>query len=162
MEITIRRAKESDAEGVARVHSQGWQETYEGMIDPSYPDSRTFERSLGVFKKSGCRDMFVAECDGEIGGFCGFGPDREDGRHGEIYGIYVLKKYQGFSAGKRLLAAAEAELIVMGFKSLSLWVLEGNERAEGFYISQGFAESGRQKTEILGGEVTEKEYVHHP
>ena len=67
-------------------------------------------------------------------GFCGFGPWRAGpgAAEGEIIGLYVLKAYQRRGVGTALLRAALAALAGARADRVSLWVLDGNEKAVQF------------------------------
>ena len=41
MGITVRPANINDVESIAKVHVQGWQETYGGLVSDEYLDSPT-------------------------------------------------------------------------------------------------------------------------
>jgi GNAT superfamily N-acetyltransferase len=61
--------------------------------------------------------------------------------------IYILKEYQGFGIGKKLLEVCYKEL--SKYSKLSLWVLGCNKKSVGFYERQGFIADG--KTKMLQG-----------
>jgi ribosomal protein S18 acetylase RimI-like enzyme len=68
----------------------------------------------------------------------------------EVYAIYVLRAAHRRGCGRRLMAALANALHARGFKSLSLWVLEENAGARGFYERLGGSVVG-EKTEVDGG-----------
>lgn len=154
----VRRAQAADAAAIGAVHYRAWMETYTGLLSPAYLARMSAERSTEIFRREGCRQMFVAVVGDEIVGFCGYGAGRGSGipeTCGEIYGIYVLRAYQNRHLGKQLLERAKAALREMGFSEACLWVLAENERAIRFYEKNGFVLDG-EKTENLGTPITEK------
>lgn len=148
----IRPATTADAVALARVHVQAWQESYAGLL----PDcviaehsvaSRTlsWQRILGYAALPGGSFVCVAEMDGAVVGFGSCGAQRDirlrgDGFTGEITALYVLRWAQGRGLGRGMMAVLARALAARGYGAVSLWVLEGNAPARGFY-------------ERLGGEV---------
>lgn len=99
-------------------------------------------------------------------GFASFGPERDaTGQPGpapeagppgtapaELYAIYVAPAYWSGQAGWRLLTEVVNSAIAQRYASLSLWVLEANQRARRFYERGGFAVTGEsQVMDDLGG-----------
>lgn len=145
----LRAAKPGDAGALGALHCQAWRETYPGLLPAAMLQSLSPEKSAARFAQEGCRDMLLAFCGGEPAGFCGFGPWRAGpgAAEGEIIGLYVLKAYQRRGVGTALLRAALAALAARGLDRVSLWVLDGNEKAVQFYESFGFADTGETKGE---------------
>jgi len=158
----IRAATTQEAEAIGAVHYQAWLETYTGMLPDSFLATRSPEKSTAMFRANQCRDTVVAEVNGMIVGFCGWGAirdDRQTGGMGEIYGIYLLKKYQRMGLGRRMMEYAVARLEAGRYGKIGLWVLEDNHNAIRFYEKQGFRDSGIRKAADLGEQVTELLYV---
>ncbi|HOW38697.1 MAG TPA: GNAT family N-acetyltransferase, partial [Bacillota bacterium] len=72
--LLIRSATVADAQALGHVHHVAWQETYRGLMDNGYLQSRTEEKSVEMFLKSGCSNTLVVESDGSIVGFAAYGP----------------------------------------------------------------------------------------
>lgn len=148
---TIRKAREEDAVGIGKVHYSGWIDTYSDLLPPSIITSLSEERSIRIFQREGCKNMYVATVNGDVVAFCGYGmwrgtKDEEPSAHeGEIVGLYVLSRFQRKGLGKALLEQAERELMQEGFSTVSLWVLEGNTKAQAFYKAMGFRETAERK-----------------
>lgn len=101
----------------------------------------------------------VAEEDGAVLGYASCGPSRDDEATGEIYAIYVLPVEWGRGAGAKLMAAGLEALRSAGFGEATLWVLEGNPRARGFYERGGWRLDGATRTHnMLGVEAVEVRY----
>jgi GNAT superfamily N-acetyltransferase len=101
--------------------------------------------------------MRAALVDGEIVGFVGSGPARDDDapRARELYFIYLLDAFHGTGLGQQLFDAAVDE-----GEGLYLWVAEDNPRAHRFYARNGFALDGASHVEpFLGEELTEVRFV---
>ena len=145
----LRAAKPGDAGALGALHCQAWRETYPGLLPAAMLQSLSPEKSAARFAQEGCRDMLLAFCGGEPAGFCGFGPWRAGpgAAEGEIIGLYVLKAYQRRGVGTALLRAALAALAVRGLDRVSLWVLDGNEKAVQSDERVGCAATGETKGE---------------
>ena len=149
MNAILRYACPEDAEVLGRLHYTCWQETYRGLLPDGCLDKMSPEKSEKIFRATGCRDLIVAICGGEIIGECGFGASRDGDLEncGEIQGIYVLKKFQRRGIGRRLIELALDRIASRGYNKVCLWVLKGNEKAEAFYRAEGFLPDGAEKTQ---------------
>ena len=82
MSILVREAVEGDVEGIARVHVQGWRESYKDFLSPEALAGLSVEERMrmwqGAFAQPDPRaKLLVAEADdGEIVGFARGGPIR--------------------------------------------------------------------------------------
>lgn len=162
MEAVIRKADISDAVQIGNVHYKAWVETYTGLLPEAYLAARSAEKSIALFRKTACQNVVVAEVNGEIVGFCGWGGFREldmDHRMGEIYGIYILDLHKRKHLGQRLLAYALKQLEADGYEKAGLWVLDTNVNAMGFYERMGFAHRGKTKQAKPGQLITELFYT---
>ena len=143
-EVTIRRARASDAASVAGVRLDSWRASYRGLVPDSYLDSlkpeqsvKLWEQVLGASSDAAC--TFVAEAGGEIIGFAS-GMTLADGKFGcdaELSAICVLPDEQRRGLGKKLLANVAATLISAGATGLMAWVLAKNEGAREFFKALG-------------------------
>lgn len=167
MEILIRRAEKSDAADIGAVHYRAWIETYAGLLPDAYLATRSSEKSAELFSRTECKNLAVAECDGMIVGFCGWGKFRTltEAAMGEVQGIYLLDAYKHRGIGRWLMDYALEQLRTAGARQVGLWVLDTNAPAIAFYEKLGFRYTGRCKAENLGALVTEKLYTknltHH-
>lgn len=70
----------------------------------------------------------------------------------ELWALYIHPKWWSAGRGRELWHAAHTRLTLQGFSSVSLWVLEDNARAIGFYAAAGFtSEAGSRREFELGG-----------
>jgi ribosomal protein S18 acetylase RimI-like enzyme len=151
----IRVARLSDAPHIARLHVAAWQSTYQGILSPSYLASLSWEDRAIRWKEilSLEHSMVVVLVDSQetILGFASCGSSRAiPAFDGEIYTIYMDKKYQRMGYGKELLLKCKDMLLNCSINSFYLWVLEQNHQARRFYEKNGGVEVGR-KTEDIGG-----------
>ena len=150
---TIRFANPSDAEAIARCHIASWQKSYRFLFTDEVLDNLSVpertQRWSDILNKG--VKVLVLEVNNRIQGFASFCSSRDKDTDpkicGEIHAIYLHPDvwYQGF--GKKLCEQAFAELTLMGFSEVILWVLEENEQARKFYQRMGFKETGHTKQE---------------
>ena len=159
----IRKPLLADAENIARAHVKAWQETYRGIMPDDFLDSLSLETRIQNHKKSIPEiGYLIAEEAGEILGFICYGQSRDskDAKDGEIFAINMIDKGKGRGIAAEMMRRATVEMAASGWKSLSLWVVEGNARARGFYEKMGGVTNGEEKTRPFGGrDVTEVKYV---
>ncbi|MBD5161832.1 MAG: GNAT family N-acetyltransferase [Oscillibacter sp.] len=156
-----------DREGRAIVHYQSWQETYPGLMPESVLAGHTLEqcrKTANDRRFSNSTNTFVA-LDREDGDrVVGFGTLSYHARDfvsvpeaGEIVALYVLREYQGLGLGRMLM---ERCLAGLPRPRAALFVLDGNEKAIGFYEHMGFRLTGHALNyETAGGTLRELEMV---
>ena len=163
--VQIRPLADADIDAVAAVHVRAWQVGYAGIIpaeylaglNPAQFAERRRRRRPGPDKAQ----TLVAEQDGVITGFAGFGPyrvDRGEGFNpaiGELYAIYVDPPRWSSGTGRKLLAAARAGLAEAGFPTMRLWVLEANHRSRRFYGKAGLTPDGERHLYTPSGTTVE-------
>jgi ribosomal protein S18 acetylase RimI-like enzyme len=151
--ITVREATVDDAEAITDAHVTAWQVAYRGMIPDSYLDSLDSERASRVERRRvniGAPDEpavfnLVGEADGAVAGWFAGGPSRDDDRHettGEVWAVYVHPDLWRGGIGTALMSAGLDRLAAQGYTEATLWVLEANRRARGFYERFGFRTDG--------------------
>jgi L-amino acid N-acyltransferase YncA len=148
--VTIRAATPEDARAIAEVHVASWHWAYRDDLPASALEGRTVEDRERMWIEwfaslERAADVLVAEEDGRIVGFSGFGVSRDDGAGeatGEIRTIYLLEDAAGKGIGRELFARANERLQELGYRSATLWVLETNERSRRFYEKAGWTWDG--------------------
>jgi GNAT superfamily N-acetyltransferase len=165
----VRAAGPSDAEQIAAVHVRSWQAAYRGLLPQDYLDQLDpadrlprWRRTLRETDPAG-GGVIVAVKDRWICGAAWFGPTRDTDSDpalvGELVGIYLLPEAWGKGLGRSLMTAAVEHLTAAGYSEATLWVLESNVRARGFYAKAGWAEDGAVKQDDrLGFPITEVRY----
>jgi GNAT superfamily N-acetyltransferase len=146
---TIRRAEIDDAEQLGALHARVWGELYERTL-PADILQQLGPAAMGALwlrfvTRGGDYAQYVAEHDGRIIGFVGFGPGRDDGfdEQREVYFLYVLPDFQRSGVGSALLGA-EAD-------AAYLWIWERNRPAQKFYRRNGFGPDSRRRVGTLFG-----------
>ncbi|MFQ1702092.1 GNAT family N-acetyltransferase [Loktanella agnita] len=145
----VRPATISDAGTIASINVTSWQETYVGLM-PSEVISRVTQEGrsrmwtdiLNSAEVTGSLAVFVAELDDEAVGYVSVGNQRdkgllERGFSSEITAIYVLEAAQRLGIGRALLRHGFHHLTKFDHTASSLWVLDSNRKARGFYKASG-------------------------
>jgi ribosomal protein S18 acetylase RimI-like enzyme len=161
MPSRIREAVPGDARAIAEIHVRSWQVTYRGQLTDEYLDGLNVEDRIEQHRQSleepraGWTTWVVDEGAGPVG-FAVTGPseDADAGeRTGELYAIYLDPEWLGSGTGRRLFEHAVEDLRSRGFRAATLWVLESNERARGFYEAAGWAHDGTVTSERVDCEM---------
>lgn len=160
-DIVVRPVRDVDAEALGRVHATCWHETYDHLISTAALEAVSPKRMAELWTHWASQGedyrMHAALVDGEIVGFVGSGPARDDDapRPRELYFIYLLDQFHGTGIGQQLFDAA-----VEKGEGLYLWVADDNPRAHRFYARNGFALDGATQVQpFLGEELTEVRFV---
>lgn len=144
MQFNIRKATIEDAKGKGFVHYTSWMETYTGLINQEYLDTRSLDRCIVIAKRHP-ENTFVLEIDNKLVGFACYNKSRDEDlcNAGEIMAIYILKEYYGQGLGRKLMDACLSEL--REYNKVCVWVLYDNIRAINFYKHLGFIIDGKEK-----------------
>jgi ribosomal protein S18 acetylase RimI-like enzyme len=142
--VAIRRGVPDDAQALAHLHLDVWDDAYTGLMPQGILDDRRekvderverWRDILGLEKST-----WIAEDAEGLIGFSGVGPARDNDvdLDLELYALYVRATYYGTGVGFALFEQA------VGARAAYLWVLANNERAIGFYERQGFRLDGTE------------------
>jgi ribosomal protein S18 acetylase RimI-like enzyme len=165
--VQIEPATLDDCRAIAEVHVESWQHAYRGLIPEAYLASlsvsdreATWRRMLELHPA----DLLLARTAGCVAGFAAFGASRDEGappQRAEIWAIYVKPSFWSAGAGRLLWLAALERILAQGYKTVSLWVIVGNERAIRFYERAGFVvdPESRKQLERGGATLEEVRYV---
>ncbi|MFZ6991597.1 GNAT family N-acetyltransferase [Curtobacterium sp. RRHDQ66] len=145
----VRPASVADAERIARVHVQAWQEAYAHLLPASFLAALDVDARADRWRTiitDPQTDVLLVTIEDVVVGWASAGPGRdpEAPRDRELEGIYVLASTYGSGAGQALLDGA------IGDAPAYLWMADDNPRAEGFYRRNGFRRDGATKREHLG------------
>jgi GNAT superfamily N-acetyltransferase len=144
-DISLRLAAPADAEAGAAMHAACWQEAYGPLVDPDLLAERlsNTDRWVAAWRRhlTDGPPRVLAEADGELVGFSVVGPNRDGdpATPAELYAIYVRAAWWGTGLAQRLWDAVRPD------EPCSLWVLETNTRARGFYERLGFVPDGARE-----------------
>jgi ribosomal protein S18 acetylase RimI-like enzyme len=163
--MTIRVSVPDDAEAVERLRIAGWQTAYRGILPDEYLDALLVDVARRRWHlENPPADVIdeVAVADGGIVGWIASGPsrdpDRKGPRYGEIFACYVHPDWWRKGTGRALMGHGIDGLVRDGRDDISLWVLEGNDRARRFYEAFGFGPDGTRKLMDFGEPVPEVRY----
>lgn len=153
-EVIVRPVRDSDTEALGRVHAKCWHETYDHLISEAALANLSPRRMAELWTHWAAQGeeyrMSAALVDGEIVGFVGSGPARNEDAPAEreLYFIYLLEAWHGTGIGQQLFDAA-----VEKDEPLYLWVAEDNPRAHRFYVRNGFRLDGAKDSHLFLGET---------
>lgn len=160
-DVIVRPVRDVDAQELGRVHATCWHETYDHLISKAALENVSPKRLAELWthwaEQGEEYRMSAALVDGEIIGFVGSGPARNEDapRERELYFIYLLDRFHGTGVGQRLFDAAVEEN-----EGVYLWVAADNPRAHAFYTRNGFSLDGATQDEtFLGETLTEVRFV---
>jgi GNAT superfamily N-acetyltransferase len=152
-DVAIRAAGPDDAPSIARVRVESWRWAYRGLVPDAALDALSVEDSELDWRRTIVAgdgiSVFVAEDAGAAVGFVSAGPSRDAAAPadvGEIGALYVVRAHAGAGVGGALMSRAEDALRAGGFARATLWVLQANAAARGFYEHRGWAGDGTTST----------------
>ncbi len=164
MNTKIRKINNTDSRlEISNIYEQSWKYAYKGIIPQEYLNSIPSGQWCSAIDNPD-RHTLVMLVENKIIGTASYCKSRFENYKdwGEIISIYFLPEYIGKGYGKQLLEKAVEELKAMGFKTIFLWVLEGNHRARYFYEKCGFKNSGEYLENIIGGRnLRELQYIYN-
>jgi ribosomal protein S18 acetylase RimI-like enzyme len=158
----IRKAVIEDAADIAKVQVDSWRTTYKGIVPEPFLDSLSYEQRALTWKKwIQENNVYIAENeDGQVIGFSVGGKERTgtyEAYSGELYAIYILKKYQGQQIGRSLVQSVVDDLHEKNLNSMLIWVIEENP-ASRFYEKLGGKRINTAEIEIGGRKLSEVAY----
>jgi GNAT superfamily N-acetyltransferase len=155
MTTVIREAAESDIEAVGALHLASRVTAYAEIVpadelaDTTPAAMAEWWRERWRWERDDHRFM-VADADGTIAGFTYAGPDEEPDA-AVLHAIHVTPGRIGSGLGRLLLADAETWFGTHpGWRRATLWVLEANARARGFYEHHGWHLDGTTRVGPIG------------
>ncbi len=147
----LREGRTADIPAISRAYAQSWRETYTGIAPKLFLEGMTEAAAAQIFQQSLQPNSFsyflyVAEVENEIAGFVDGGKERgrPQSGEGEIYAIYLLKKFQGKGVGRELFRAALGRLRQSGLSPAVVWVLEKNPYRQFYESMKGRLDSDRK------------------
>lgn len=151
-----------DADALARLHVDTWRETYVGLLPAGHLGAMDVKRHARRWRAQLAASVkpapvLLAERRGGLVGYCAGG--RAKDADAEVFTLYVLREAQGGGVGAELLRAMARVLEAEGARSLHLWVLAGNIRAQAFYRRLGGAADCSRPVSGWGGGLMETRYV---
>jgi len=156
--VHLRRARETDARGIAEVHVETYRTAFRGELPQQYLEAITvadrehyWAHELHALPPK--RRPWVAEADGRLVGFVAAGASHHQGASaltGEVYMLFVLPECWDRGLGRNLLAHAERDLLANGYTEAEVWIPLENERANLFGSLAGWQTDGQTRTSGVG------------
>lgn len=135
--ITIRSLQSSDRPAIAALDAAAWHEAYSGII-PGVALARMIAMRTTAWRAGLAAETLVADVDGTARGYATFGLAGQRGlADGEIYELYVAPDWQGCGIGRQLFDTARNRLARRGLRTLVIWSVQANDRANRFYEAIG-------------------------
>lgn len=164
--MQVRVAIPSDAPFVATVQVDAWRAAYRGLMPERVLealDAAAKVASWEGFIASENDGVFAAELGAHLIGFVHVCPSRDADADavGEVGSMYVAPAYWRQRVGTALLREAERWCLSRGFSAVTLWVLEANGAARGFYERFGYSPDGASKRPPKSG-LLEVRYRRSP
>ena len=141
--ITYRFARLSDADAIARLHTQSWRETYRGILRDDYLDGNIAEDRLTVWSSrlaepAANQRILVAEENGALCGFICLYLDEDPQLGTLIDNLHVASGQKGKGIGLGLMREAARQVIPQATQpGFHLVVYEINQSAIQFYDRVG-------------------------
>jgi lincosamide nucleotidyltransferase A/C/D/E len=151
----IRSASLDDVAAVAAIRHRSWKSAYAGLMPDAVLDAMDIGANLArdwsfVSSPPTARHgVLVAGEPGSVVGIAVMGPEADDDDVAVIYRLYMDPTAYGLGIGARLLAEATEWLQQRDYKQLTLWVLDGNVRAQRFYEREGWQCDGTRLDESV-------------
>ena len=167
--ISIRRARLSDASGIAAAHVATWRSAYANVLPDNYLADLSISR-LANYYEHGIRlglALHVAASYGEHGAppIIGFSSAVRchEGRlgEGEVETLYVLDDYRDRGLGGQLLRASAKHLTQLGCRSAFAWVLSENP-SRYFYQHLGGKQIASGSTRVGGEDIPQIAFAWDP
>ncbi|GAA2745617.1 GNAT family N-acetyltransferase [Terrabacter aerolatus] len=144
----LRPLAAEDCDELGRVHMAVWRETYAGLMPADYLAGLSDERCADTWREvvarrdvtgsGGARTLVVVDGEGDLAGFGSAGPSRDEDAPTawELYAVNLTSRVRGTGVADRLFDD------LVGARAATLWVVEGNARAQAFYRRRGFVDEG--------------------
>lgn len=127
--MTIRPAEASDHADIVCLWHQGWHDAHAALVPPQVLAFRTMNHFATWLAEA--QDAFYVAADTELRGFV-------SAKDAEIVKLYVGRNARGQGIAHMLLSFAEQKLWEDGAREAELFCTAGNNRAENFYLREGW------------------------
>lgn len=162
---TLRAATAQDANHIARLHTLSWQTAYSHILPAAYLSDEVPTEHAIRWRQYLDRDekergfVLIAEAGGEPVGFVSAERPVDPALGVLLDCLHVHPSHHGSGTGKHMIEAVRAWARTLGVDKVHLKVLEGNERAIGFYEHNGWRLAGIETSCIGQTEVTDRIYA---
>lgn len=157
---SVRLARTSDVEDVARVQVAAWRAAYAELIASDVlaaldADEIAWEWGRSLLQPGPHRLLVAIGGDGRVVGAAAVGPspDPDAGGAGEISLLVVDPEYWRAGHGSRLLQASVDHLVGAGHREALTWVPLADEARRGFLQSAGWGPDTAYRDRQVGDDV---------
>jgi ribosomal protein S18 acetylase RimI-like enzyme len=160
--LRFRLARVEDAADIARIDVRSWQAAYRAILPREYLDKLSIPKRQAQWRetiKAGTPRVILAQRDDVTLGYVAWGRSRDRDRHGaeaEIETLYIDPMHWRKGAGTLLIDESIEAAASEGYRDITLWVLEENERALSFYRARGFRLDGAFHSLTIGGRLVDE------
>jgi ribosomal protein S18 acetylase RimI-like enzyme len=154
--VRLRFAGGADAEAIARIHIASWRAAYSHALPAQYLAALDQKERTQLWQSrlaTPATRVLILENESGIAAFCACGPARDDDARGhhiwEIYNLHVSPELRGHGLGGILFDAALELGRAQKAEQLTLWVVESNQPARGFYEKKQMKHDGGRKQHDL-------------
>lgn len=158
IEATVRQAAPGDAEAIGEVRVAAWQAAYKRFLPKAYlssmnPSENISELRRKLSKQNEAFSVTVAECGGRVVGFAIVGAPRFETKPGavELWALNVLPSHWRQGVGRAMIEQVVVAAERSSSKTVELWCIAGNARAEHTYSTLGFVASGAERNSCFAG-----------
>ncbi|UWR40229.1 GNAT family N-acetyltransferase [Phaeobacter inhibens] len=162
---SIRIARAVDAEEIARVHVQCWEECYP-FLPAEIRQARNLDSRLSLWmRRLGCKDIartWVLEDAGCIVGFAHLVPNTDPeipAADAELHACYFLPEYRGTTAGPKMMSVMLRYALSNGWGTFCIWAWRDNP-IRITYRALGLTPVVRRDRELCGYSAPEVGYYH--
>lgn len=145
LELHVRAARVEEAADIADLHLRTAMHAYKDIFPSEAPPPTIEELRLAWRELVREQTVFVAVVDAEIVGVAVVGADPREPTAAHLSRVYVKPELSGRGIGTRLYSACLERIAAAGFTEATLWVLERNARARGWYERLGWRPTGERK-----------------
>lgn len=139
--MMIRPIIDNDIETIAKIYTDNWKATYQGLLSDSFLESMTYEHSKEKWLSYIHTDQqgsFVAVDENDmIIGFAAYKPYDDLKECLLLDSLHILQSVQGGGVGKKMIFTIGEYAYHKGYKKMSICIVKGNDRAEGIYTHLG-------------------------
>jgi len=142
-----RRLLPAEFPAAAALVVDAFRSGYAGLLAPSALAIMRPEYLLDHWKAAKDPHLVGLFQQGALVGVARVGAAPDDPGMGHLFSLYIDPQHTGRGLGSQLLEIATTELRQQGFEQATLWVFEGNDRANALYRRAGWTATGRTRIE---------------
>lgn len=165
MRFAIRKAKLSDAEGIARAHTASWRSSYRGILPNAVLERIDVDQRAASWRRT-LQDPAILTLVAydtthhDIVGLCDAGRTRAPSAYAaEVYRIYLEHHAKRHGLGREMFEQVTDWLRAQELRSLIIWVLDNNHHACRFYEAMGGRTATRVPSTVSGFPIFELSYI---